>query len=203
MLCASTRPCTLMRVAHEALVFGNPAMFGLPRVRGIFLRMLCASTRPCTLVRVAHEALVFGNPAMFGLPRARGIFLRMLCASTRPCTLVRVAHEALVLSRCLRHTLDFSRRFFISRCTSRGTKHHGHVEVINNGPSPLIRAQSLRVFRACCFLGEGPIIDTVPSPLPCGVQPKINGLHAILISCRSRGAIMRFNLISVLKSSLS
>jgi hypothetical protein len=71
------------------------------------------------------------------------------------------------------------------------------------GPSPLIRAQSLRVFWACCFLGEGPSIDIVPSPLLRGVQQKINGLHAILISCRSRGAIMCFNLISVLKSSFS
>jgi hypothetical protein len=60
--------------------------------------------RPCALVRVAHEALV----------------------------LVRVAHEALVLSGCLRHTLDFSRRFLILWCTSRETKHHGHVEVIDN-----------------------------------------------------------------------
>jgi hypothetical protein len=186
-----------------ALVFSNPAMFGLPRARGIFLRMLNASTRSCTLVRVAHEALVFSNPAMFSLPQARGIFMRMLSASTRSCTLVRVAHEALVLSGCLRHTLDFSRRFFISWCTSRGTKHHRHVEVINNGSSPLIRAQSLRVFQACCFPGEGPSTDTVPSPLPHGVQQKINGLHAFLISCRSRGVIMRFNLILVLKSSLS
>jgi hypothetical protein len=32
------------------------------------------------------------------------------------------------------------------------------------GSSPLIRAQSLRVFRACYFPGEGPNIDTVPSP---------------------------------------
>jgi hypothetical protein len=63
------------------------------------------------------------------------------------------------------------------------------------GPSPLIRAQSLWVFWACYFLGEGPSTDTVPSPLPFGVQQKINGLHAILISCRSRGAIMHFNLI--------
>jgi hypothetical protein len=68
------------------------------------------------------------------------------------------------------------------------------------GPSPLIRAQYLRVFWACCFPGEGPSIDTVPSPLLRGVQQKINGLHAILISCQSRGAIMRFNLISVLNS---
>jgi hypothetical protein len=44
-------------------------------------------------------------------------------------------------------------------------------------PSPLIRAQSLQ------FLGEGPSIDTVPSPLPHEVQQKINGLHAISISC--------------------
>jgi hypothetical protein len=165
--------------------------------------MLCASTRPCTLARVSHEVLVFSNPAMLGLPRARGIFLWMLCASTHPCPLVRVAHEVLVLSGCLEHILDFSRRFLIFWCTSRGTKHRGHMEVIDNGPSPLIRAQSLRVFRACYFPGEGPSIDTVPSPLPRGVQQKINGLHAILISCRSRGAIMRFNLISVLKSSLS
>jgi hypothetical protein len=57
------------------------------------------------------------------------------------------------------------------------------------GLSPLTRAQSLRVFRACCFPGEGPSIDTVPSPLPCEVQQKINGLHAISISCQSRGAI--------------
>jgi hypothetical protein len=71
------------------------------------------------------------------------------------------------------------------------------------GPSPLIRAQSLRVFWARCFLGEGPSKDTMPSPLPRGVQQKINGLHAIFISCRSRGAILRFNIISVLKSSLS
>jgi hypothetical protein len=71
------------------------------------------------------------------------------------------------------------------------------------GPSPLIRAQSLWVFLACCFPGEGPSIDTMPSPLLRGVQQKINGLHAILISCRSRGAILRNNLISVLKSSLS
>jgi hypothetical protein len=71
------------------------------------------------------------------------------------------------------------------------------------GPSPLIRAHSLWVFWACYFLGEGPNIDTVPSPLPRGVQQKINRLHAISVSCRSRGAIMRFNLISVLKSSLS
>jgi hypothetical protein len=40
------------------------------------------------------------------------------------------------------------------------------------GPSPLTRAQSLRVFRACYFLGEGPNIDIVPSPLPCEVQLK-------------------------------
>jgi hypothetical protein len=65
------------------------------------------------------------------------IFLWMLCASTHPCSLVRVAHEALVLSGCLGHTLDLSRRFFISRCTSRGTKHHGHVEVIDNVPGVL------------------------------------------------------------------
>jgi hypothetical protein len=49
------------------------------------------------------------------------------------------------------------------------------------GPSLLIRAQSLWVFRACCFPGEGPSIDTVPSPLSRGVQQKINGLHAINI----------------------
>jgi hypothetical protein len=97
------------------------------------MRMLSASTRPCTIVRVAHGVLVFSNPAMFGLPRARGIFMRMLSASTHPCTLVRVAHEALVLSGCLRHTLDFSQRFLIFRCTLRGTKHHGHMEVIDNG----------------------------------------------------------------------
>jgi hypothetical protein len=71
------------------------------------------------------------------------------------------------------------------------------------GPSPLIRAQSLQVFWACCFSGEGPSIDTMPSLLPRGVQQKINGLHAILISCRSRGTILCNNLISVLKSSLS
>jgi hypothetical protein len=130
----------------------------------------------------------------------RGCFIY---ASTRPCTLARVAHEGLVLSGCLGHTLDFPRRFLIFWCTSRGTKHHGHEEVINNGPSPLIRAQSLWVFWACYFPGEGPSIDTVPRPLPRGVQQKINGLHAILTSCRRRGALMRFNLISVLKSSLS
>jgi hypothetical protein len=88
--------------------------------------------------------------------------------------LVRVAHEALVFSGCLGHTLDLSQRFFISQCTSRGTKHHGHVEVIDNGPSPLIRAQSLRVFGACYFPGEGPSVDTVRSPLPREVQQKIN-----------------------------
>jgi hypothetical protein len=97
------------------------------------MRMLSASTHPCTLVRVAHEALVFSNPAIFGLPRARGIFMRMPNASACPCTLVRVAHEALVLSGCLRHTLDFFRRFLIFQCTLRGTKHHGYVEVIDNG----------------------------------------------------------------------
>jgi hypothetical protein len=47
--------------------------------------------------------------------------------------LMRVAHEALVLSGCLGHTLDFSRRFLIFRCTLRGTKHHGYLEVIDNG----------------------------------------------------------------------
>jgi hypothetical protein len=78
-------------------------------------------------------ALVFSNPAVFGLPRARGIFLRMLSTSTHPCTLMRVSHEALVLSGCLLHTLDFSQRFLIFWCTSQGTKHHGHVEVIDNG----------------------------------------------------------------------
>jgi hypothetical protein len=46
--------------------------------------------------------------------------------------LVRIAHEALVLSGCLRHTSDFSRRFFISWCTLRGTKHHGYLEVTDN-----------------------------------------------------------------------
>jgi hypothetical protein len=46
---------------------------------------------------------------------------------------VRVAHEALVLSGCLGHTLDLSVRFLIFRCTTRGTRHHGHVEVIDNG----------------------------------------------------------------------
>jgi hypothetical protein len=58
-----------------ALVFNNPAAFGLPRKRGIFSRMLYASTRPCTLARVAHKGLVFSNPAMLGLPQKRGIFL--------------------------------------------------------------------------------------------------------------------------------
>jgi hypothetical protein len=57
------------------------------------------------------------------------------------------------------------------------------------GSSPLTRAQFLWVFQACCFLCEIPSIDTVPSPLPCEVQQKINGLLAITISCRSRGAI--------------
>jgi hypothetical protein len=28
---------------------------------------------------------------------------------------------------------NFFRRFLIFWCTTRGTKHHGHVEVINNG----------------------------------------------------------------------
>jgi hypothetical protein len=46
--------------------------------------------------------------------------------------LVRVAHEALVLSGCLGHTSDFFQIFFISRCTSRGTKHHAYLEVIDN-----------------------------------------------------------------------
>jgi hypothetical protein len=57
------------------------------------------------------------------------------------------------------------------------------------GSSPLTRAQSLRVFWACCFLGEGSSIDTMPSPLLREVQQNINGLHAISISCGSRGAI--------------
>jgi hypothetical protein len=39
----------------------------------------------------------------------------------------------LVLSGCLAHTLDFSQRFLIFRCTLRGTKHHGYLEVIDNG----------------------------------------------------------------------
>jgi hypothetical protein len=51
----------------------------------------------------------------------------------RPSTLVRVAHEALVLSGCLGHTSDFFRTFLIFWCTPRGTKHYGHVEVIDNG----------------------------------------------------------------------
>jgi hypothetical protein len=135
------------------------------------------------LRKMIRAALVFSNPAVFGLPRVRGIFLRMLWALTCPCSLVRVAHEVLVLGGYLGHTFDFSQRFLIFRCTSRGTKHHGHVEVIDNGASPLIRAQSLRVFWACCFPGEGPSTDTMASPLPRGVQQKINGLHAILISC--------------------
>jgi hypothetical protein len=71
------------------------------------------------------------------------------------------------------------------------------------GLSPLIRSLSLWVFQACCFPGEGPSKDTVPSPLPHGVQQKINRLHAIFILCQSRGAILHFNLISVPKSSLS
>jgi hypothetical protein len=50
-----------------------------------------------------------------------------------PGALVGVAHEALVLSGCLGHTLDFFRRFLIFWCSTRGTKHHGHVEVIDNG----------------------------------------------------------------------
>jgi hypothetical protein len=57
------------------------------------------------------------------------------------------------------------------------------------GSSPLTKAQSLRVFRACYFLSEGPSIATVPSPLPREVQQKTNELHAISISCQSRGAI--------------
>jgi hypothetical protein len=86
----------------------------------------------------------------------------MLSASTRLGAPVRAAHEALVLGGCLGHTLEFFQRFLIFRCTTRGTKHHGYVEVINNGVVALTRAQSLRVFWACCFLGKGPGIDTVP-----------------------------------------
>jgi hypothetical protein len=78
-------------------------------------------------------ALVFSNPVAFGLSQARGIFLQMLKRIDMSLHLMRVAHEALVLSGCLGHTLDFSERFLILRCTSRGTKHHGHLEVIDNG----------------------------------------------------------------------
>jgi hypothetical protein len=71
------------------------------------------------------------------------------------------------------------------------------------GSSPLIRAQSLWVFWACCFLGEGPSIDTVPSPLPRGVQSenKWTSCHFNIMPKQRR--YMCFNLISVLKSSLS
>jgi hypothetical protein len=160
------------------------------------LRLLCE----------IRAALVFSYPAKCGLPRARGtVALVDACAlmlKRAPLDLIslaRSAHEVFVLGRCLWHTL----KIFIFQCTMRGTKHHGLGEVASAGPSPLARAQSSWVLRACYFLGEGPSIDTVPSPHSCGVQQKISGLHAITMSCRSRGRCTRFNLVFVLKSILS
>jgi hypothetical protein len=73
----------------------------------------------------------------------------------------------------------FLEDFLFSSAPHEETKRQGLGEVASTGWSSLARAQSLWVLRACCFLGEGPSIDTVPSPSLCGVQKKINGLHAI------------------------
>jgi hypothetical protein len=70
-------------------------------------------------------------------------------------------------------------------------------------PSPLIRAQSLGVFRACCFPSEGPSIDTVPCPLPREVHQKNKWTSYHFNIMPKQRRYMRFNLILVLKSSLS
>jgi hypothetical protein len=101
-------------------------------------------------------ALVFSNPAAFGLPQVRGIFLRMLKCIDASLHLMRVAHEALVLSGCLRHTLDFSQRFLIFRCTSRGTKYHGYLEVIDNGAVAYDQSSVPSGFSGLLFSGRRP-----------------------------------------------
>jgi hypothetical protein len=70
--------------------------------------------------------------------------------------LMRVAHEALVLSGCLGNTLDFSRRFLIFRCTSRGTKHHGYLEVIDNGAIAPDQSSFPSGFSGLLFSGRRP-----------------------------------------------
>jgi hypothetical protein len=89
----------------------------------------------------------------------------MLSASTRLGALLRAAHEALVLGGCLGHTLEFFRRFLIFRCTTRGTKHHEHVEAINNGAIAPNQSLVPLGFSALLFSGQSPNIDTVCSPL--------------------------------------
>jgi hypothetical protein len=60
----------------------------------------------------------------------------------------------------------FSKIFYF-QCTTRGTKHHGNVVVINFGAiAPDQSSIPLGFAGLLFFPGEGPNIDTVPS-LPC------------------------------------
>jgi hypothetical protein len=80
----------------------------------------------------------------------------MLSASTHLGAPVRAAHEALILGGCLGHTLEFFQRFIIFRCTTRGTKHHWHMEVINNGAVAPNQSSVPSGFLGLLFSGRRP-----------------------------------------------
>jgi hypothetical protein len=80
----------------------------------------------------------------------------MLSASTCLGAPVRAAHEALVLGGCLGHTLEFLQRFLIFRCTTRVTKHHRHMEVINNGAIAPDQSSVPSSFLGLLFSGRRP-----------------------------------------------
>jgi hypothetical protein len=69
---------------------------------------------------------------------------------------MRAAHEAFILGECLGHTLEFLRRFLIFRCTTQGTKHHRHMEVINNGAVAPDQSSVPLGFSGLLFFGRRP-----------------------------------------------
>jgi hypothetical protein len=78
-------------------------------------------------------ALVFDDLAMFGLPRERGILAPVDAKCMEASEHTRgMLKRRLSLVGALGTPWIF-RRIFIFRCTMRGTKHHGHMEVINIG----------------------------------------------------------------------
>jgi hypothetical protein len=154
-------------------------------------------------------ALVFCNPTKCGLPRARGVG-----APTDACaaTLKSAPGPNRPRKECSQGVCPWwvplahpenSQRFFIFQCTTRGTKHHGLVEVASAGQSPLTRAQSFWLLWACCFPGRRPQRrHRAQPPLVWGTtNNKWTSCHYNIMPKQRR--YMCFNLVFVLKSILS